>query len=80
MNMDIFKFNIFRKTKNKWEVVSELLMKIEQLDRAMILPQMYYEGLEKFYGSKVAGDINTMLEKPREKYVELLKLVLSSKE
>ena len=77
---NIFDVVVFKRAKNKWEVVNALLKKIEQLDSALIQPSLYYETLYKATGSQTAADIKTMLDEIRKKYTDILDKVLESKE
>lgn len=69
-----------RKPKNKWDVVGQLIERLEAIDRALVEPELLYTMYEKAYGSKFSGDIKEYMQQFRARYENYLKMVLDSKE
>jgi 3-dehydroquinate dehydratase len=73
---NIFKLPPIRKPKNKWDVVAQLIERLEAIDEALIQPELLYTMYEKAYGSKVSGDIKEYIQQIRARYENYLRMVL----
>jgi hypothetical protein len=77
---NIFNLPPFRKSKNKWDVVSQLIERLEAIDGAFLEPELLYTMFEKAYKSKFSGDIKEFIQQLRARNENYLKMVLDSKE